>query len=113
MRHTELQRIPSLHNLYLHDNRLFRLENELKDLIQCCIDQYRGTGVKLGMQGNSLSQSFMDTWIPRCENTNVQLDLQPTSSADKNVPIKVNETQMVLSFFLALLDILYCGQSFC
>ena len=94
----EFKKLPSLHNLYLHDNRLFRIENVLGELIQCCVDQYRGTGVKLWVQGNFPAQSFMDTWIRRCENTNVKLDLQLPTSTEKKFPAKVNKICTVSLF---------------
>ena len=87
----KLQKIPSLQNLYLNQNRFFRMEDVLGKLIQNCIDHYRASQVKLWIQGNFLSQGFKDTWIPRCENTNISLDLQLPGSAEKNIPTKVNE----------------------
>ena len=86
----ESEKLPSLQNLYLHDNGLFRIENVLGKLIQCCIHHYSEKEVKLWVQGNFLPQSFTDTWIRRCENTNVSLDLQTPTSAEKSFPAKVN-----------------------
>ena len=94
-KYLDSEKLPSLQNLYLHDNRLCRKENVLGELIQSCIDHYRGTGVKLWVQGNSLSQDFMNTWVAQCKNTNVQLDLPLPTSAEKNLPTKVKEWQMV------------------
>ena len=91
----KLKKLPSLQNLYLHDNGLFRMEHILGELIQSCIDHYSQKGVKLWVQWNSLSQDFMNTWVPQCENTNVSLDLQPASSSEKSALIKVNETCIV------------------
>ena len=63
----------------------------LGELIKSCIDYYKVKEVKLWIQGNFLPQSFMKTWIQRCENTNVSLDLEIPRSAEKNLPTKVNE----------------------
>ena len=91
----KLQKLPSLQNLYLHDNSLFRIEDILGKLIQSCIDYYSEKKIKLWVQWNSLSQDFMNTWVAQCENTNVKLDLQPASSSEKSASIKVNETCIV------------------
>ena len=90
IKYVESKQLPSLQNLYLHDNRLFRMEEVLGELIQSCIDHFNEKEVKLWVQGNFLPRSFMNTWIPQCENTNVQLDLQIPTSAEKSLPIKVN-----------------------
>ena len=100
----KLQKIPSLQNLYLNQNRFFRMEDVLGELIESCIDHSRGCQVKLWMQWNILSQGFMNTWIPRCENTNISLDLQLPGSAEKNIPTKVNEifTKKIVQLFIHL-----------
>ena len=84
------KKLPSLRNLYLHDNRLCRMEDLLAELVQSCIDHYTVKEVKLWVQGNFLPQSFMNTWIRRCENTKVNLDLELLGSTEKNLPTKVN-----------------------
>ena len=90
IKYVDSEKLPSLKNLYLHDNGLFRMKNILGELIQCFIDYCNERKVNLWVQGNFLPQSFMDTWIRRCENTNVKLDLQLPTSAEKNLPTKVN-----------------------
>ena len=87
----ESKKLPSLKNVYLHDNSLFRMKNILGELIQGFIDHCNERKLKLWVQGNFLAQSFMNTWIRRCENTNVSLDLQTPTSAEKSFPAKVNE----------------------
>ena len=91
----ESKELPSLQNLYLHDNSLFRIGDILGKLIQSCIDHYNEKKIKLWVQGNSLSQDFMNIWVPQCENTNVKLELQPASSSEKSALMKVNETCIV------------------
>ena len=95
IKYVDSKKLPSLKNLYLHDNGLFRMKNILGELLQCFIDHCNERKVKLWIQGNFLPQSFMDIWIRQCENTNVKLDLPLPTSAEKNLPIKVNEWQMV------------------
>ena len=86
----ESEAFPSLQNLYLHDNRLRRMEDTLGELIQSCIDSYKEKEVKLWVQGNFLSEDYRNFWISRCENTNVSLDLQIPGSSEKSFPTKVN-----------------------
>ena len=75
IKYVESKKLPSLKNLYLHDNGLFRMKNILGELIQSCIDHCNERKLKLWIEGNSLPQSFVDTWVPQCENTNISLDL--------------------------------------
>ena len=83
IKYVDSKKLPSLKNLYLHDNSLFRMKDALGELIQCFIDHCNERKVKLWVQGNFLPQSFIDTWIRQCENTNVSLDLQTPTSAEK------------------------------
>ena len=104
----ESESLPSLQNLCLNENRLFRMEEALGKLIQCCIDRYRKKEVKLWVQWNYLSQGFTNTWVPLCENTKVSLDLQLPGSAAKTTN-KVIETDST-EHFSFLLQTLYYRQ---
>ena len=79
----ESEKLPSLQNLYLNENRLRRIEDVLGKLIQCCTQHYSNKNVKIWVQGNYLSQGFQNTWVPQCEDTNVSLDLKLPVSTEK------------------------------
>ena len=98
IKYVDSGKLPSLNNLYLHDNNLFRMEGVLGELIQSCIDQFKVKEVKLWVQGNFLSQGFKNTWIPQYENTAISLDLQLPNWAENNFPAKVNEI-CTMSYF--------------
>ena len=107
IKYVDSEKLPSLKNLYLHDNGLFRMKNILGDLIQCFIDHCNERKVNLWVQGNFLPQSFMDTWIRWCENTNVSLDLQIPTAAEKNLPTKVNRILQGHYFTVKLVDVIF------
>ena len=95
MQRVKLQKLPSLQNLYLNDNSLFRIENVLGELTQSCINHYTVKKVKLWVQWNSLTQDFKNTWVRRCENTKVSLDLDIPEKKPSNHGKRNTTTQIV------------------
>ena len=66
-------KLPRLENLDLSENMLYKMESDVKRLIEACVTHHQRR-LKLWMWRNDLSDTFKTKWKKRCAGTDIRLD---------------------------------------
>ena len=68
----KMNKLPQLKELYLWNNNLYIMQDELGRLIEACVTHHQRE-LELVLSNNNLSEEFEEKWEKRCEGTNIKL----------------------------------------